>query len=866
MPTAPAVDNPGSTSSRPKTVPALGKDGSPVMFEGTELEDVEEWIDEFDSFCEIYDIAEKDRCRLLTKYVSHGVRSALKGIPQYDSKDWPGLKDELIRSYKSTALSVRWTTDDLREFTKESSQGRMRLPQDFEAYLREFRTISAYLVKRKGMSEEERGRMFWTGFPMEARDAVTMAMYRVEPNNASFVDSSKPYPFDLQVKGARNVFNAESFDARERFGISEKDVSEKRRNASAYQDLKDQMRANGRRVVPSFSYEPIKPTPLTEIAQKEGRTAWRSTGPTPNRDQQNRPERQDQDLDLIIDRLRNMSVNSSRYYSSYMSALREGFDIGGRVPVPLWGSQENPVYNDRNVQRNAASMDVCYYCNISGHKINACDLVREHMRKGWIERSSDGKLVFPGGEAIRGPYGMKRSLIVAERYNRRSPVGNNFIGVCSEDEARDVYGYDSDEEAHSYPIIDYEEDDHKFGTFRATKRMLPPHMRNSDWSAAASVRSKPQPRRTDAIRPGPAGKGEQGFRDKTARFADRVFQNPNTVPLQKPNRYTSETPKPYWDQEKRVGTKPAMTRRPQEQAETVPAPRKPPQEDVIMKDAKPKADKTGTPNARKSDFAREVDPYETVQRILERQVPLSMSMKELFAVSPLASSVVSKGTKITLGPASTSQKAVSFARGEDDSESEGEHLVMNAGHDDRISLSPSMKKAEFRSRGLIVFPGEIGGNQVRFMIDTGSEIDVMSRALYERFKESIPVRTDLRMFLKGVNGPARRMIGIMEDAEIKIGKMSFFSNMHLNEDGPDYVILGQPFVHQSKLEHVWVDGQPKIRLIAEDGVIEFPYPSDDRSSQRQLERGHSRTRHRAEKKENDEEVDFGQFHSEEEDF
>lgn len=285
-----------------------------------------------------------------------------------------------------------------------------------------------------------------------------------------------------------------------------------------------------------------------------------------------------------------------------------------------------------------------------------------------------------------------------------------------------------------------------------------------------------------------------------------------------------------------------------------------------MKDAKPKADKTGTPNVRKSDFAREVDPYETVQRILERQVPLSMSMKELFAVSPLASSVVSKGTKITLGPASTSQKAVSFARGEDDSESEGEHLVMNAGHDDRISLYPSMKKAEFRSRGLIVFPGEIGGNQVRFMIDTGSEIDVMSRALYERFKESIPVRTDLRMFLKGVNGPARRMIGIMEDAEIKIGKMSFFSNMHLNEDGPDYVILGQPFVHQSKLEHVWVDGQPKIRLIAEDGVIEFPYPSDDRSSQREQERSRSRTRHRAEKKENDEEVDFGQFHSEEEDF
>ena len=87
MSTAPAAKYSSSTSLRPKTAPALGKEDSPVMFKGTELEDVEEWIDEFDSFCEIYDVAERNRCRLLTKYVSHRVCSALKGIPQYNSND-----------------------------------------------------------------------------------------------------------------------------------------------------------------------------------------------------------------------------------------------------------------------------------------------------------------------------------------------------------------------------------------------------------------------------------------------------------------------------------------------------------------------------------------------------------------------------------------------------------------------------------------------------------------------------------------------------------------------------------------------------------------------------------------------------------
>jgi hypothetical protein len=87
MSTAPATNHSGSMSLRLKTTLALGKDGCPVMFKGTKLEDVEEWINKFDSFCEIYDVAEKDRCRLLTKYVFHGVSSASKGIPQCDSKE-----------------------------------------------------------------------------------------------------------------------------------------------------------------------------------------------------------------------------------------------------------------------------------------------------------------------------------------------------------------------------------------------------------------------------------------------------------------------------------------------------------------------------------------------------------------------------------------------------------------------------------------------------------------------------------------------------------------------------------------------------------------------------------------------------------
>lgn len=223
---------------------------------------------------------------------------------------------------------------------------------------------------------------------------------------------------------------------------------------------------------------------------------------------------------------------------------------------------------------------------------------------------------------------------------------------------------------------------------------------------------------------------------------------------------------------------------------------------------------------RQSDFAREVDSLETIQRLLNQRHSFDLSFKELLAISGEANQIVNKGSRQHLGP--VEKKVVAFGTTSQDSETE-----------DR-SWSPPIYRvfnAEVnhleRSRTLIKFPGKVNGNPVEFMIDTGSMIDVCPRSIYENFSPRIPLRVDEHMYLSGINGSPKKMDGIMLGVTISIGSMDFSTNLHANESGPPHVILGQPFLNRYRFEHSWdKDDNPVIRFSSEVGVLEFPYKSE----------------------------------------
>ena len=93
------------------------------------------------------------------------------------------------------------------------------------------------------------------------------------------------------------------------------------------------------------------------------------------------------------------------------------------------------------------------------------------------------------------------------------------------------------------------------------------------------------------------------------------------------------------------------------------------------------------------------------------------------------------------------------------------------------------------------FRGKFAGFDVIFMIDTGSELNLMSLEFYE--KTSLAIDLDgMRWSLKGINGRPVPLGGCVRDADIKISGRRFNHHVFVSREGTgkQEIILGQPWL------------------------------------------------------------------------
>ena len=92
------------------------------------------------------------------------------------------------------------------------------------------------------------------------------------------------------------------------------------------------------------------------------------------------------------------------------------------------------------------------------------------------------------------------------------------------------------------------------------------------------------------------------------------------------------------------------------------------------------------------------------------------------------------------------------------------------------------------------FSGAIAGQDVTFMVDSGSELNLISENLHSR--TGVPIDLDgARWSLKGINGGAVPLVGCCRDVPVSIGGHRFDHHFFVNsETGKQDVILGQPWL------------------------------------------------------------------------
>ena len=113
---------------------------------------------------------------------------------------------------------------------------------------------------------------------------------------------------------------------------------------------------------------------------------------------------------------------------------------------------------------------------------------------------------------------------------------------------------------------------------------------------------------------------------------------------------------------------------------------------------------------------------------------------------------------------------------------------------------------------------KLGGydDPVLALVDHGSEINIMSRHVYEKGKW--PIDTHHGWVMRAANSGRTQLYGACPVVLAKIGDVEVEQNFFVSNHGAYLVILGQPYITASRMEtKVLDDGSHFIRIRSLDG-------------------------------------------------
>ena len=143
------------------------------------------------------------------------------------------------------------------------------------------------------------------------------------------------------------------------------------------------------------------------------------------------------------------------------------------------------------------------------------------------------------------------------------------------------------------------------------------------------------------------------------------------------------------------------------------------------------------------------------------------------------------------------------------------------------TLTPKVEETQetYWARGCSECEIEMEGIQgpVRALIDSGSEVNLMSRRLYEAGQWIVD--RDIQWKVNSVNATKNVLWGACPDVRVKVGNVIEPVNIFVHDSLPYPVILGQPFITQLRMEtKVLDDGTHVAKVKSRNGVriVQFP--------------------------------------------
>ncbi|KAI0074107.1 hypothetical protein K474DRAFT_1710112 [Panus rudis PR-1116 ss-1] len=741
-------------------MPRPREPGAP-SFQGSQ---VDAFLEEFEDAAEAAGLDKKKWPERVLRYCSAKVKDVLCHYPQFKGDDWDVAKAKLVELYKSNDDKPRATLEQLRALpvTKKTSQmdGFTSLRQ-VDSYIRKYVAIAGNLKDRDIITENEYNLQFYKGLPSAVRGRVRSS------GQLKSTSSKKADPMDDVAKIVRQLYDQDDIDA-----------------------IPDDEEGY---LAPSDSDHLEKP-PGIIINKWYKLCQFRRIIGLKTCDDDSDSDSDDSDDSSSEDE---KPKKKKRVQSQPQVTQQPNVQAPAAAPNP---NRESVDLSDR-VQDLAEQMKCLAIAVQAGretHQTSAgspqqefCPEAKRLCEEGLAMYNSEGKLVRRNGEELP----MVRP-------------GMGCVAVFLRNEAAKLKGKGRDIPSHMMAGtssstmnvgIMYDGADLLTGNVYAveapTSYETYPATRTQKKEVRFDPRAKPDKSPSDnetGIKLCVSGKGK-----------------PPAITVQYPNDTSTKTrrddqsvpqPVPQADDVKRQGkaANPKRSTQATPQASDT---------DVDMKDAKSKG-----PTYRLTSDVQEAVDFDMVQgRVLDTQV--TMSFKELLAMSPELQRRLTSMTK-TRREYTTKAAEVSTIHYADELEyrtPEPRRAFVTISADEEQDLDALLERyasavttTDSLSGGNRLFAmvtgrfmATVGGVKLACLIDTGSELNLVSSAAFDAM--NLPLDGDGRRWtLRGISGEAVPLRGCARDLPLEFGGHRFDHHFFVAKPGDGIgkqdVILGQPWL------------------------------------------------------------------------
>jgi hypothetical protein len=166
---------------------------------------ISEFLRTWENLCEDYGVSEADRLRKLPRYCDRLIGMYVETIPEFQDKDWEGLKKVLLREYRSEDVDQQMKTLGFLETFKNQKRTEK---DDMRQYCQRFAAISKPLVARGELSRYEQVKWFIQGMhdKMAERTVRIAKLNPEDPDSMNFDGAYKASLTQIHSGDAMKTF------------------------------------------------------------------------------------------------------------------------------------------------------------------------------------------------------------------------------------------------------------------------------------------------------------------------------------------------------------------------------------------------------------------------------------------------------------------------------------------------------------------------------------------------------------------------------------------------------------------------------------------------------------------------------------